>query len=138
MLWSSLEWFWCLWVKIKSIKSMNFTQFCNQKGTFSTSNLQFAYFARSKMSIKGIVMFPGMIITRLKKKVLIILDFENGFLPTYLPLWGKCFVYDYDVSVDNFLLNLSYNKKHMTECVNNSCWFLSFSLHRIMWSYYCS
>ena len=61
-------------------------QFCDKKGIFSTLNLQFAYFVRSKMSIKGIVMFPGMNKTRLKRKILIILDFVNGFLPTYLPL----------------------------------------------------
>ena len=38
---------------------MNFMQFCNQKGTFSTINLQSAYFVWSKMSIKCIVMLPG-------------------------------------------------------------------------------
>ena len=53
---------------------------------FSTLNLWFAYFVRSKMFIKGIIMFPGMDITRLKRKILIILDFENGFLLTYLTL----------------------------------------------------
>ena len=53
---------------------------------FSTLNLWFAYFVRSKMSIKRISMFPGMNNTKLKRKILIILDFENGFLPTYLPL----------------------------------------------------
>ena len=37
------------------------------------------------MSAKGIVMFLGMNNTRLERKTLIILDFENGFLPTYLP-----------------------------------------------------
>ena len=37
------------------------------------------------MSVKGIIMFLGMNNTRLERKVLIILDFENGFLPTYLP-----------------------------------------------------
>ena len=61
-------------------------EFCNQKGNFSTLNLQFAYFLRFKMSIKGINMFPEMINTRSKRKILIILDFENGVLPTYLPL----------------------------------------------------
>ena len=70
---------------ILSIKSMNFMQFCNQKGTFSTLNLQFAYFVQSKMSVKGIIMFLGMNNTRLERKILIILDFGNGFLPTYLP-----------------------------------------------------
>ena len=39
------------------------------------------------MSVKGIIMFLGMNNTRLERKVLIILDFENGFLPTYLPQW---------------------------------------------------
>ena len=33
-------------------------------------------------------MFPGMNNTRFERKILIILDFENGFLPTYLPLWS--------------------------------------------------
>ena len=37
------------------------------------------------MSVKGIIMFLGMNNTRLEEKILIILDFENGFLPTYLP-----------------------------------------------------
>ena len=37
------------------------------------------------MSIKGIIVFLGMNNTRLERKILIILDFENGFLPTYLP-----------------------------------------------------
>ena len=40
------------------------------------------------MSVKGIIMFLGMNNTRLERKVLIILDFENGFLPTYLPQCG--------------------------------------------------
>ena len=67
---------------------MNFMQFCHQKGNISTLNLRFAYFVRSKMSVKGIIMFLGMNSTRLERKILIILDFENGFLPTYLPLCG--------------------------------------------------
>ena len=37
------------------------------------------------MSVKGIFMFLGMNNTRLERKILIILDSENGFLPTYLP-----------------------------------------------------
>ena len=65
---------------------MNFKQFCHQKGNFSMLNLRFAYFAQSKMSIKGIIMLLGIDNTRLERKILIILDFENGFLPTYLPL----------------------------------------------------
>ena len=40
------------------------------------------------MSVKGIIMFLGMNNTRLERKILIILDFENGFLPTYLPQWS--------------------------------------------------
>ena len=48
------------------------------------------------MSVKGIIMFLGMNNTRLERKILIILDFENGFLPTYLLL---CFEF--------FLLSLS-------------------------------
>ena len=60
-------------------------QLCNQRTTFLTLNLQFAYFVWSKMSVKGIIMFLGMNNTRLERKILIILDFENGFLPTYLP-----------------------------------------------------
>ena len=39
------------------------------------------------MSVKGIIMFLGMNNTRFERKILIILDFENGFLPTYLPQW---------------------------------------------------
>ena len=63
---------------------MNFMQFCHQKGNFLTLNLQFAYFVWSKMSLKGINMFPGMNNIRLDRKKIIILDFENGFLPTYI------------------------------------------------------
>ena len=40
------------------------------------------------MSVKGIIMFLRMNNTRLERKTLIILDFENGFLPTYLPQWA--------------------------------------------------
>ena len=65
---------------------MNFMQFCHQKGNFSTLNLRFVYFVQSKMSIKGIIMFLGMSNTRLERKILIILHFENGFLLTYFPL----------------------------------------------------
>ena len=36
---------------------MNFMQFCNQKGIFSTLNLRFAYFVWSKMS-KGYHFVP--------------------------------------------------------------------------------
>ena len=64
---------------------MNFIQFCHQRKTFLTLNLQIAYFLWSKMSLKGIIMFLGMNNTRLERKILLILDFENGFLPTYLP-----------------------------------------------------
>ena len=35
------------------------------------------------MSINGIIMSPGMNHTRLKIKILIFLDFENRFLPTF-------------------------------------------------------
>ena len=37
------------------------------------------------MSVKGIIMFLGTNNIRLERKILIILDFENGFLPSYLP-----------------------------------------------------
>ena len=59
---------------------MNFMQFCHRKGNFSTLNLRFAYFVRSEMSIKGIIMFLGVNNKRLERKILIFLDFENGFL----------------------------------------------------------
>ena len=39
------------------------------------------------MFVKGIIMFLGMNNTRLERKILMILDIENGFLPTYLPQW---------------------------------------------------
>ena len=65
---------------------MNVMQFCLKKGKFSTLNLWFAYFAQFKISIKGIIMFLD---SALDRKILIILDFENGFLPTYLPLWNS-------------------------------------------------
>ena len=70
------------------MKSINFMQFCYQKGNLSTLNLHFAYFVRSKMSIKGINIIPGMNNAKLERKIWIVLDFENGFLPTYLPLWN--------------------------------------------------
>ena len=41
------------------------------------------------MSVKGIIMFLVMNNTRLERKILIILDFENGFLPIYLPLCSR-------------------------------------------------
>ena len=63
-------------------------QFCHQRTTFLTLNIQFAYCLWSKMSVKGIIMFLGMNNTRLERKILIILDFENGVLPTYLPMWS--------------------------------------------------
>ena len=40
------------------------------------------------MSVKGIIMFLGIKSTRLERKIWIILDFENGLIPTYLPQWG--------------------------------------------------
>ena len=40
-------------------------------------------------------MFLGMNNTRLERKILIILDFENGFLPTYLPQWTVTMVFVY-------------------------------------------
>ena len=36
--------------------------------------------------MKNAIMFLGINNTRFERKILIILDFENGFLPTYLPL----------------------------------------------------
>ena len=45
------------------------------------------------MSVKSIIMFLGMNNTRLERKILIILDFENEFLPTYLPQWVDWFLY---------------------------------------------
>ena len=63
-------------------------QFSHQKGNFSSLNLRFVYFVRSEMSKKVIITFPVMNNTRLERNILIILDFENGFLPTYLPLWN--------------------------------------------------
>ena len=65
---------------------MNFMQFWHQTGKFSTLNLRFAYFVRSKMPFNGIIKFLEMNNTKLARKILIILHFENGFLPTYLPL----------------------------------------------------
>ena len=38
------------------------------------------------MSVRGIIMFLEMNNTRLETKRMIILDFENGFLPTSFPL----------------------------------------------------
>ena len=39
------------------------------------------------MSVKGIVMFLRMNNTRFERKTLIILDYENGLLSTYLRQW---------------------------------------------------
>ena len=39
-------------------------QFCMKKGHFSTLNLQFVYFAQSKISMKGIIVFLDMNNTR--------------------------------------------------------------------------
>ena len=47
------------------------------------------------MSLKGIIMFLGMNNTRVERKILIILDFENGFLPTYLPQCGCCLLHTF-------------------------------------------
>ena len=44
------------------------------------------------MFVKGVIVFLGMKNTRLERKILIVLDFENGFLPTYLPLCGILFI----------------------------------------------
>ena len=64
---------------------MNFIQFWHQKGNFSTSNLRFAYFARSKMPFKGIIMFLVMNNTRLEIKIMIILDFyHSAVYSTYI------------------------------------------------------
>ena len=73
------------WKSCEFLTSSLFT-FCHDEtkiGTFVQS--EFAYFVWSKMSVNGIIMFLGMNNTRLERKILIILDFENGFLPTYLP-----------------------------------------------------
>ena len=43
-------------------------------------------------------MFLGMSNTRLKRKILKIFDFENGFLPAYLPL---CVVYKIKIKFTN-------------------------------------
>ena len=49
------------------------------------------------MSVKGIIMFLGMNNTRLKRKILIILDFENGFLPTYFPQCSSIMIWYYEL-----------------------------------------
>ena len=43
-------------------------------------------------------MFQGMNNTRLRRNIFIILDFENGFLPTYLQLW----IVDDDIENNSF------------------------------------
>ena len=97
---------------------MNFMQFCNQKGTFSTLNLWFAYFVQSKMSIKGIIMLSRMNITRFKRKILIILDFENGLLPIYLPLWYQTIVVQ--SSITSSFCHRIFFKKGGTLSIKNS------------------
>ena len=49
------------------------------------------------MSVKGIIMSLGMNNTRCERKILIIHDFENGFLPTYLPQW-QCLAFKLQTS----------------------------------------
>ena len=62
------------------------------------------------MSVKGIIMFLGMNNTRLERKILTILDFENGFLSTYLPLW------------------VEFNSVRVLSFVNGAAYFWPFSL----------
>ena len=73
-------------------------------------------FVWSKMSVKGIIMFLGMNNTRLERKILIILDFENGFLPTYLPL---CI--DKKRKVSCFELALTFIAKIEFETLSCNC-----------------
>ena len=51
-------------------------------------------------------MVLGMNNTRLERKILLILDFENGFLPTYLPL---CAVPSTKFDPRALRVNLLYN-----------------------------
>ena len=94
-------------------------QFCHQRTTFLTLNLQFAYFVWSKMSVKGIIMFLGMNNTRLERKILIILDFENGCLPTYLPQCSVGWVFEGANRISQ-ARNFDYQYQR-----NLSTWFLS-------------
>ena len=69
------------------------------------------------MSVKGIIMFLGMNNTRLETKILIILDFENGFLPTYLPL---CILTKIAMSASSILQkNLDTRQHSLTNCYWN-------------------
>ena len=64
------------------------------------------------MSVKGIIMFLGMNNTRLERKLLIILDFENGFLPTYLP---QCAEFkEFDTNEASILISMFTSALH--EC----------------------
>ena len=60
---------------------MYFMQFCNQKGIFSTLNLRFAYFVRSKMS-KGYQYVPKHKQYKIKKRKM-----DNTWF------WNKVFTY---------------------------------------------
>ena len=108
-------------------------QFFHQKGNFSALNLRCAYFVWSEMSKKSIIMFLGMNNTRLGRKILIILDFEDGFLPTYLPLctvfvssthlWTRWFKVDKNVfGQDGLIVTPCYTYNHtevLSQDINN-------------------
>ena len=99
-------------------------QFCHQRTTFLTLNLQFAYFVWSKMSVKGIIMFLGMNNTRLERKILIILDSENGFLPTYLPLCNSA-----TVLAIRFVRIHNFRYKYRSLKMTSSTFFSNFVCH---------
>ena len=117
---------------------MNFMQFCHQKGNLSTLNLRFAYFVWSKMSIEGIIMFLGINITGLKRKILIILDFENGFLPTYLPL---CQIFLEGCTVENMWEIFIFKIKNYPDFSLQSCivhlWEHDDTVKRLFWTAQC-
>ena len=58
-------------------------------------------------------MFPGMSNTRLKMKILIILDFENSFLSTYLQLCGGLLYITLFISPWGYLrLYIAFSRDH--------------------------
>ena len=96
----------------RMLKVLNM-KFCNQRGKFSTLNLRFAYFVQNKKPVYGVVMFPGMSNTRLKMKILIILDFENSFLSTYLQLCGGLLYITLFISPWGYLrLYIAFSRDH--------------------------
>ena len=85
---------------------MNFKHFWEQDGKYSTSKSWFVYVLWA-----GISMIAGMNNTRLKRKILIIIDFSNDFFPTYLQQWIAWFIHRIDINFRNVVFLLQTMSK---------------------------